>query len=126
MQTSWILVADWSSARLFSIPGETGSMALLRQFVNRAEPFGGGPGPATVFAANLSCLLEEAAIRHGFQRLILVAPDEFLHMLSESPGTVSAHRLAWSMARDTKGLKTRQLEQLLGELLPGEPAACGN
>ena len=124
MRNYWILVADGERARLLSRSNENSGVALLRDFISQSESStGAGEAPRT-FAANLGSLLEEAAVRHGFQRLVLVAADDFLPLLSAALGPVSTHRLAWSVSRNMTGAKLSRLEALLDELLGASAAGA--
>jgi protein required for attachment to host cells len=137
MNTSWILVANRSGARLFesAAPGE--GLRLLRDI---AHPEGRltnhdigsdrpgrsfdshGPGRhamgkehdeteqmAIRFAKQLSLLLDEGRAQHQFAKLILVAEPRFLGHVRKALSRETSALVSASLDKDLPGVDPREL-----------------
>jgi protein required for attachment to host cells len=95
----------------------TDGLDMLREFINQPDHRRPGEQAGSRFAEDLAQLLERSATRGGFDRLVLVASDDFLPILSRALGPVAASRLAWSLLQDMAKLKLDGLECLLDEMI---------
>jgi protein required for attachment to host cells len=116
-RTYWIIVADCKRARLLSKVETTDGLDVLREFINQPDNRRPGELAGGRFAEDLAQLLERSANRGGYDRLVLVATDDFLPLLSKALGPQSAARLAWSMLQDMTKLKLDELECLFDEMI---------
>ena len=145
-QTTWILVADATRARVFETsPGGPLTSDLKRELsgenLSSAEIGSDRPGrtfdsggqgrhgmePPTDpkrhakarFAHEVAQLLEDARKGHAFDRLIVVAPAQFLGDLRAAMPDQVARLVAEEVAKDFAMLPAHELETRLAESLEG-------
>jgi protein required for attachment to host cells len=74
------------------------------------------------FASDLCDLLEQSASRGAFDRLILVAPGQFLTILREEIGPSARRLLAASLAKNLMDVPAQKLAGHLGDILQSKSA----
>jgi protein required for attachment to host cells len=134
----WVLVADASRARIFSIPEDNKPWQLERELEHPAsrakatdlttdvpgrvkQSFGAGSRPAMedptdpkeveaqTFARSLAAALEQGLNQNRFERLTLVAPPHFLGLLRGAVPEQVAKRIHQSVNKDYTHLPGREL-----------------
>jgi len=142
MRNNWIVVADAGRARLFFKTEENDHPVLLREFNNIAghawehmfvthamddrslaaemDRRGvrlGFDDPDLMltqhFALDLCRLLEQAADRGAYDRLVLIAPNSFLALLQQKIGPSAKRLLAATMAKVLMDVPGPRLEEHL-------------
>ncbi|MBT3360942.1 MAG: host attachment protein [Rhodospirillales bacterium] len=139
-QKMWILVADGARARIFSNdgPGKGLKRAATDDFVAEIPPTrevisdrpGSKSGPGTGhgyaprndwhkyekrrFAGSMAKILNEAAHRNDFDRLVLVAPPEPLGALRAKLTPTARGRVVQEIGKDLTGLSEHELPTQLG------------
>jgi protein required for attachment to host cells len=146
----WVLVADRTRARLLhALPKDLGASPTLAAFVHEAgrlqrreresdipgRIFHPGGARSLVephediehresrkFAAKICDYLDQACLEGRFDRLIVVAPPDFLGVLrDEWPEKVRA-RIVCELGKELAGLTDPQLQARLEEIMAAVPA----
>ncbi|HTW94372.1 MAG TPA: host attachment protein [Tepidisphaeraceae bacterium] len=143
----WIVIADASGARIFSLAGATKPLELVREIgnpqgrlrthdlvtdqpgrVNKA----GSPGTrsaaeprtsaheesAEEFARRLARFLGEEGERQAYKTLSIAASPHFLGLLRESLSKEVDHRVRATVAGDLTHVPADELRNHIGPLLP--------
>lgn len=152
-KTTYVLVADGAHARLLARVGASAALRAVPKgiFAHEVRPTNamGSDRPGRTqesvggarhtieprvdwsrqekerFAQRLAAHLEEQVQRHGFDRLILVAPPRFLGDLRAALGPQARKRLEGELDKDLTELAPREIEARLvtAGLLPTSAAA---
>lgn len=137
MNTTWILVANRASARLFEGTGPGKGLRLIREIehpegrLTNHEMGSDRPGrshdslgqgrhamgkehdeaeqTAIRFAKQISLLLDEGRTQHQFKRLVLVAEARFLGQLREALSRETSALVMASLDKDLPGIDARAL-----------------
>jgi protein required for attachment to host cells len=146
MSTTWILVAERSSARLFAQRKVGGELVLEREIahpdgrrenqdlvsdrrgrtheaqqsvVSTFEPrHTPAENAADAFAASLAGTLNKGRNDHAYERLILVAEPRFLGLLRGALSHPTATTVTASLDKDLSAATAQELRQKLAHLLP--------
>jgi len=143
--TTWILIADGARARIlcFEGPGKGLTPALDREFATSHAPtreigedrpgrtFESADGARHameprvdwhrfekhLFAKNMAEVLEKAAVRDAFDRLVLVAPPQALGDLRAALGRHARERITGEINKDLTSTPIQELPRFLGEVI---------
>jgi len=137
METTWIVAADASRARILQVADTEGHLTEVEDFVNPsarlherdmttdAEPrfngSGGGPGSdreakrkgeyeTEVFVRQLGEYLDKARLGHRYDRLHVIAPPKFLGQLRQELHKEVQKLVAEELPKDLSWLGTRDIE----------------
>ncbi len=141
MQRTWLVVADRARARIFSVASPKGPLSELEDMVHpesriqerdltsdRAGRGTGGHGSmgtprtahdqaAVEFAREVTARLEAGRTAGSFERLILVAPPDFLGLLRKSQSVNLGKLVDREVAKNLVQLKAAEIRTLLPEFL---------
>lgn len=146
----WVLVADRSRARLYHVlPEKQRPFPVLKAFVHEAgrllrhEVESDIPGriyhpggarslvephedvehrESRKFAAEINDYLEQACRERRFDRLIVVAPPDFLGVLREERPASVQKCVIHEVGKELAGLSDAQLQERLDDILATVPA----
>lgn len=145
MYTTWILVANRSTARLFENRGPGRDLTLLEDIIHpegalqnreintdrrgRANQSSGASVSSTyqahqdatdhladVFAKHLSNLLDEGRRKKRFEKLVLVAEPRFLGKLKQALPKLSLDLIHTTLSKDLPNVSANELLLRLGDL----------
>jgi len=145
--THWILIADASDAKIYSMSGPNKPLELVREISNpqgrllTQELVTDGPGrfnksgspgtrsaadPDTTaheevareFARKLAAILRQEAERNSYHSLSIAASAHFLGILRELLAKDVEQRLRATLPRDLKNIPAAQLRSHIDALLP--------
>lgn len=143
---TWILVCDASRARIFSKENKVSKLKLVEELEHpasrahgrdlmadrpgRQQQIGGKTERAAMeprtdpkrveaerFARELTVRLSKGLTDHGFERLIVVAPPQFLGMLRSSFDTQVTQRVMTWIEKDYTHTDERQLTERLRDVV---------
>ncbi len=146
MTTTWILVANATSALLWKSRGTGQDLELERRFEHpegrlkngeiasdsggrNATPAGHGSRPATQwgtapreaeaekFAREIVHELSSGLVAKKFDRLLLAAPPDFMGKIRESLDTRLQEKVAATVVRDYTQLPAKELREKLSDVL---------
>src|SRR6267378_5023674 len=132
MQTTWIVAADSSRARILRVVGREHRLVEIQDFVNpkgrmhdRELITDAHPRQETtaveheteLFAKEIDRYLDKARVKGLFDKLHLVAPPKFLGLLRHNLGKETAKRVAEEIDKDLSWLDVRELEKYV---VPGK------
>jgi protein required for attachment to host cells len=146
MQTTWIVAADASRARVFEIAGPERELREVDQFTHpegrasnqelksdangsRRTGQGGDSNGQRVtpvehenelFSKAVARYLDKARSQHRYDKLYLIAPPEFLGLMRENLGKEVRKIIAEEINKDLSWFGTRDIERYLKPL--GKPA----
>jgi len=145
MANTWILVADSSRARVFTVDSPTAPLAEFHTLVHpegrqherditsdlpgsqaghdgRHHAVSGETQPkkteAINFAKTISDYLEESISKHAYSRLVIVAAPAFLGLLREHMKPESLKRVTLELDKDLTRHGTDDIRQHLPKRLP--------
>jgi protein required for attachment to host cells len=142
MQTTWILTADSSRARIFEWKGRERSFSEIADFLlpegrstdgdlvtdvpgrfygkgeqyqsHKAAPHTDPVQHATeLFAKSLADYLDKARTENRYERLYLVAPPKFLGLIREKLSKETHKLIQKELARDISWFDAREIEEYL-------------
>lgn len=140
MQTTWVLAADSSRARIFELSASDGHLQEIEDMINpegrmsdqdiNAEPksrfFGKGPMGATgqkteepkqhaaeLFSKQVAHWLDDARNEHKFDKLCVVAPPHMLGLLRENLSKEVQKMVEEEIPKDIAGMKEHDMEEYL-------------
>lgn len=143
MQTTWLLAADSSRARIFELSADDGHLQEVEDMLNpegrmmdqdiNAEPksrfFGGGRGAqmghtdqrteepkqhaAELFSKQVAHWLDDARNEHKFDKLCVVAPPHMLGLLRENLSKEVQKMVEEEIPKDIAGMKEHDMEEYL-------------
>lgn len=141
MTTTWVLIADSSRARLFSVDKALAPLREIEAFVHpegraktrdlvsdrQGRSVGNGPNmdyevtpkrqQAMVFAKEISEHLKEGRISGLFQRLYIAAAPSFLGLLRDKLDPRTAELLVDTVSKDLTQLEPEDIRRHLPERL---------
>jgi len=141
MTTTWVLIADSSRARLFSVDRALAPLQEIQAFINpegRAKPrdlvsdrpgrsAGNGPNldyevtpkrqQAILFAKEISEHLKSGRIGGLFRKLYIVAAPAFLGLLRDKLDAKTAERVVETVSKDLTQLEPARIRRHLPERL---------
>ncbi|GAB3463458.1 host attachment protein [Massilia terrae] len=140
MQTTWVLAADSSRARIFELSASDGHLQEVEDMLNpegrmaeqdiNAEPksrfFGTGPMGSTgqkaeepkqhaaeLFSKQVAHWLDDARNEHKFDKLCVVAPPHMLGLLRENLSKEVQKMVEEEIPKDIAGMKEHEMEEYL-------------
>ncbi|KXV03259.1 hypothetical protein CR51_18340 [Caballeronia megalochromosomata] len=109
--TTWVVVADGSRARIFETRGLKLDLQEIEDLVNVAPS-----GPALSekerekFAKTVADRVEQGRLHHRYQRLRFAAEPKFLGMLRERLTEQTRHMIFEEINEDLSVLDTREIQ----------------
>ena len=146
MENTWVVVADSSRARIFTVDSPTSALTEFRSMVHpegrqheqamtsdlpgsqagfdgRHHAVSNETDPkqheAIKFAKTISHYLEESAGKHGYTQLVIVAAPAFLGLLREQLAAETLKRITLELNKDLTQHRTEDIRQHLPARLPG-------
>lgn len=140
MQTTWILAADASRARIFAFDGSNSALREIKAFDHpegrvqerqlvtdaRGRRYGGGRQGNTgqpardagqhelaKFSRSVCSYLDEAQQQHLFDELCVIAPPTLLGLIRRQLSRETQQRVLSEIPRDVSWLDARQMEEYL-------------
>lgn len=141
MQTTWIVTADASRARILQVAGRENALTEVEDLVNpqgrmhnreiNSDAAGRFRGPdrpgghasddanrtvdhyAELFAKRVGEVLDKARVERRFERLYLVAAPKFLGQLRKELGKETEKLVADDLAKDLSWFKPGEIEDYL-------------
>ncbi len=140
MQTTWILAADDSRARIFEVHGARDHLREIEDFANpgghttdrnletdnlgRFAGPGGGAQPANtgqpdvtpveheteLFSKQVSDYLDKARVEHRYDKLCLIAYPKFLGLMRRNLSKEVRKMVEDEVPKDISGLEAREIE----------------
>jgi protein required for attachment to host cells len=138
MQTTWIVAADNTRARIFEMRGAQGHLNEIEDFVNPAAEaktgelvsdargrFGGGGQSAAhtgepdvtprqheaeQFSKQVGAYLDSACSQHRYDKLCLIAFPKFLGMLRQNLSKEAQQRVKEEVSKDISHLDAHAIE----------------
>ncbi len=149
MQTTWVIAADASRARIFEVLGQHQAVREIETFVHRESRemdrelrsdapgrFGSGPQmtghaqtarfdpsdyEAVVFSREIGDYVEAARTQNRFDRLCLIAPPKFLGLLRQNLGKDAQRLVERELPKDISWFDSIDAERYVREALASQP-----
>lgn len=143
MQTTWVIAADSSRARIFEMGEDEGHLHEIENMVNpegrqqgrevRSDAEGRfatgtgvvGQGHTTqprvdpvehqveLFSKRLGRFIDQACVQHKFDSLCLIAPPKFLGLMRENMSDQARKAVSEEIPKDIAWLSDHEIEQYL-------------
>ncbi|WP_182915896.1 host attachment protein [Massilia cavernae] len=119
MQTTWVIAADSSRARIFELEQDTSHLLEIEDMVNpegrqtEREIEANQQHDVEMFSKQLGHYIDKACVEHRFDALTVIAPPKFLGLIRENLSDQSRRAVQEEIPKDIAWFEGHQIEEYL-------------